>query len=318
MRSTCLAVAALLAAGTPAMAQQATTNRDPDAARLVTEDIPRFWAAFDGATLQDAAERFQTLYIDRGTPGLQGFLRGRIGNGRLLAASVAARPRFYAAIRGATMAIDTAAPVKRAIRESFHRLRDLYPDAVFPDVYFLVGRLNSGGTAAPAGLLIGAEMYARTDATPLDELGSWERAVITSADALPAIVAHELIHYQQRGDRETTLLARALTEGAADFVGELIAGRIINRAQHEYGDAHEAALWAEFEPAMRGTDVSAWMYQGDKAQGRPADLGYYVGYRICRAFYERAADRRAAIARILAIGNAEAFLTESGYAERFR
>jgi hypothetical protein len=305
-----LAVAACPAGGQ----QPAVTNRDPDAARLVTSDIGRFWAAYDGATLATAGQRFDSLYLAPGTPGLHGFVRGRIAAGRMLAATIASRPRFYASIREVTMAIDTAATVRIAIRQSFHRLRELYPAAVFPDVYFVVGRLNSGGTAVPAGLVIGAEMYARTPGTPVDELSSWERAVVTTFDVLPAIVAHELVHYQQAPSLERTLLARALREGAADFVGELISGQLLNRAQHAWAAPREAALWAEFRAARAGTDVSRWLYQGDQAGDRPADLGYWMGYRICQAFYERAADKRAAVARILAVTDAEAFLAESGYA----
>jgi hypothetical protein len=305
----CLALSVLSAP----LAGQAAQG-DPDRAQLITSDIPRFWQAYDGATLVDASDRFQRLYIDAGTPGLQGFVPGRLVSGRHVAAAVAARPRYYASIRAATLAVDTASGIKERIRTSFRALSARYADAVFPDVYFVIGRLNSGGTTAPAGLLIGAEMYARSDDTPLDELSAWERSVITSHEALPHIVAHELIHYQQPAPQSArTLLAGALREGAADFVGELISGGLINTAQHAYGDAHEAELWAEFREAMHGTDVSRWMYQGDRAGDRPADLGYYMGYRIARAYYERAADKRAALREILRHEDPVRFLSESGY-----
>jgi uncharacterized protein YjaZ len=133
---------------------------------------------------------------------------------------------------------------------------------------------------------------------------------------LPYIVAHELIHYQQPSDSGvTTLLGRAFREGSADFLGELISGGLINQIQREYGDAHEAELWREFSAAMHGQDVSKWMYQADKAGDRPADLGYYMGYRIAKAYYERAKDKKAAVKRILRETDVEALLRDSGYAE---
>ncbi len=300
--------------GRPVAAQEAVRNHDPDAARLVTEDIPRFWSALDGATLLDGADRFQHLYLEPGTPGLKAFLRGRIVNARALAGTVAARPRYYAAIRGTTLAVDTAGAVKARIRASFHRLADLYSEAVFPNVYFVIGRLNSGGTAGEVGLIIGAEMYARDLGTPTDELTPWEKAVVTSSDVLPSIVAHELIHFQQpEAKGSLTLLDQALREGSADFLGQLISGGIINRIQHLYGDAHEAALWDEFRKVMHGRDVSAWMYQGDQSVDRPPDLGYYIGYRITEAYYDRAEDKRAAIAEIITMRDADRFLAASGY-----
>ncbi len=308
-----VAALALLAAA-PAAAQ--TLNGDPEKVQLVTSDIPRFWQAYDGATLVNAAERFQRMYIDPGSPGVQGFVPGRIGSGRALAATVAARPRFYAAIRAATLAVDTASSVKARIRAGLRQFKALYPEARFPDVYFVIGRINSGGTAGDAGLYIGTEMFALGPDTPLDELGAWERAVVTTREVLPHIVLHELVHFQQPPDSTArTLLARALREGTADFVGQLASGGTFNTAQQAYGDAHEAALWAEFREAMRGTDVSRWMYQGEKATDRPADLGYYVGSRIAKAYYDRAADKRAALRDLLTTTDAEAILRASGYEE---
>jgi uncharacterized protein YjaZ len=80
-----------------------------------------------------------------------------------------------------------------------------------------------------------------------------------------------------------------------------------------YGDAHEQELWAEFRKEMLGTDINRWMYQGDREKDRPADLGYYIGYKICESFYHRAPEKREAVRRILQVTDAQGFLKESGY-----
>jgi hypothetical protein len=308
-----LAALLVLSASGPAQPSP-KPNRDPDAARLVTSDIPAFWQVFDKASLKDAAELFQREYLETGTAGLHDFVKNRIQSGRSLAATVAARPHYYAAIRQSTLEVDRNASVKQAIRTSFRRLKEIYPDAAFPDVYFVIGRMNSAGTVSSNGLLIGVEMNARNDSTPVDELTNWERAVTGQIANLPNIVAHELIHIQQPPEREkSTLLDLALMEGGADFLGEAISGGIINRVQRTYGDAHEQALWVEFQKDMAGTNTSRWLFQGDQSKDRPADLGYYMGYKICEAFYNRTADKREAVRRILRINDAEAFLRESGY-----
>jgi len=308
-----------------ASAQTGEPNRDPMKARLVTSDIPNFWRVFDKASLKDAADLFKREYLDVGSPGLRAFLEGRIQNERALAGTVAARPRYYAAIRESTLTLDQKPEIKEAIQASFRRLKEIYPEAIFPDVYFVIGRMNSAGTTdGGKGLLIGVEMNARSQDTPIDELNHWERAVIGQIANLPHIVAHELIHVEQqqanpkRGTSgKTTLLAQALGEGGADFLGEMISGGIINRVQRAYGEEHQEALWAEFSAAMHGTDPSQWLYQGDKAQGRPADMGYYEGFKICEAFYRRAGDKAEAIRRILAISDPDAILKEGGYGESF-
>lgn len=185
--------------------------------------------------------------------------------------------------------------MERAIRAPFYALEFLYPEAVFPTVYFVVGRLNSGGTISDQGLLIGAEMYRDTE-------------------GLPHIVAHELIHFQQLPlpDSVRTLLAQSIREGSADFIGELISGKHINTQAHEYGRAHEEELWIEFQDNMAGRDLSAWLYR-DPPGERPADLGYFMGYQITQAYYTRSSDKAAAIREIIGVRDFEQFLLESGY-----
>ncbi len=323
MRHFALIASVMVFAGTPVGRPdshlQATTaqpigqNHDPDAAKLITSDIPSFWRVFDNATLTTAAELFQREYIDAGTLGVKGFLANRIVNGRYLAATVAARPRYYAAIRKNSLALDRSPEIKESIRAGFRRLKALYSEAVFPDVYFLIGRMNSAGTTSPDALLIGVEMNGRDESTPIDELTNWERAVTGRIADLPHIVAHELVHIQQ-SNAESTLLAFSLREGGADFIAELTSGAHTNRAQHAYGNAHEHELWEEFRNAMHGSELTRWLFQGDRSTDRPADLGYYIGYKVCEAFYRRANNKSEAVRRIIRITDADGFLRESEYA----
>src|SRR5204862_56629 len=132
----------------------------------------------------------------------------------------------------------------------------LYPPAVFPDVYFVIGRFNSGGTSSKHGLLIGAEMY-------------------RDPARLPAIVSHELIHFQQHY-ASPTLLEHAFMEGTADFIGALIAGEQINPRASQYGLAHEHELWQEFQGHFDDRNFLPWMY-GRPTDRRPNDLGSSIG-----------------------------------------
>ena len=253
--------------------------------------------------------------------------RDTAGMGDLLAgynldAAVQHRPRFFGAIRPVTLAVDTARAVKDAIRAAYRRLAAIYPEAAFPPVYFLIGQLTSGGTVSDAGQLIGLEMHARTTDTPVDELSPWEQRVVGSIDALPGIVAHELIHSEaalarggvvQAESAAKTLLAKSLDEGCASFLGQLISGgKIVNA--NSYGMQHEAELWREFQQEMNGTKVDNWLYQGDRSKDRPADLGYFVGSRICESYYEHANDKHAAVLDILRMRDPAAFVRQSGYA----
>lgn len=241
-----------------------------------------------------------------------------------LEAAVRRRPRFFAAIRRNTMAIDTAHAIKDSIRAYYRRLQALYPQAVFPPVYFLIGQLTSGGTTGESGQLIGTELHAADPSTPLDELSAYERRVMGQVDGLPGIVAHELMHIQQADARagatavestsRETLLAQSLDEGCASFLAAVVMRVDPAQAASPYGLAHEHDLWLEFQRDMSGTDASNWLYQGDRARDRPPDLGYFVGARICAAYYAQASDKGQAVRDIFAMPSARDFLARSGYA----
>src|SRR5262249_11107102 len=111
---------------------------DPDAARLITTDIPNFWQAYDKATPQNLAEILERDYLQRGSPGLKDFQRLRIRDAETLAKAINAYPKYYASIRESTLRV---ASMEKRIRAPFYALKHLYPEAVFPDVYFLIGRL---------------------------------------------------------------------------------------------------------------------------------------------------------------------------------
>lgn len=307
LKRACAGALLLLALSTAAWGQ----SPDPDAARLVTEDLDRFWEAFDRAAPEFPAEPFETLYLGRGSAGLKDFIRLRIGDATKLSDTVRKNAAYYSSIRESTKQIPQ---MERSIRSSFYALKYLYPDAVFPDVYFLVGRLTTGGTFSEKALLIGAEMYGRTPTTPLEGLSDWLRQVLSPGDRLPHIVAHELIHYQQKYPPNESLLGQAIREGSADFLSELISGRHINQHVHEFADPREAELWQEFQQKMHGKDFAGWLYS--TTPGRPNDLGYWIGYKIVRSYYDRSSDKRQAIRDILEIKDFDAFLKKSGYAEK--
>jgi hypothetical protein len=295
-----------------------TFNTDPDAVRMVTEDLGRFWAAWDEA-VQDPARRreiFLEQYLEAGTAGLHKFLELRIGDVDQLLAAIDAHPGYYESLRELTPRASAAA---EPVLAGLHDLQRLFPEAVFPDTYVVIGRMNSGGTIDLAGLLIGFEMYGLTPDTPVGELGEWHRRVIGPVDRLPLIIMHELIHFQQavHGRLDfTTLLGQSLAEGAADFITELVLGSHPHRHVHEWALSREAELWAEFREKMHGEELSGWLYDGAGIEGRPADLGYFIGYRIAQAYLEQVGDKQAAVHDIITMTDPEAFLEVSGYAER--
>ena len=127
-----------------------------------------------------------------------------------------------------------------------------------------------------------------------------------------------MIHfYQPDPPEQRTLLERCLREGIADFLGELISGERVKGLNgprvYPYGEAHEAELWAEFEAHKSDPGRGEWLYS-QTSDDRPQNLGYWLGYQITEAYFERAQDKHRAVREILRMTDPEDFLRRSGYA----
>lgn len=294
-------------------------HSNPNKARFVTSDISLFWKAYDhaiAAAPKDRAAIFQREYIDVGTIGLADLsMYGRI-DAEELAKNIDSHANYYRAIRQITLDIDTQ---KAETITAFRKLKELYPQAYFPDTYFVIGNFGGGGTAGGDGLLIDTEMFARASGVPTTELDTWEKSHALPPTEIPPVVAHEFVHFLQASSSQASLLCKCLSEGSADFISKLAAGRLLssNQQAHEWANTRERELWEEFQKEMNGTDISHWLYAGSGKGDRPADLGYWMGYKIAEAYYQNTSDKKRAIKDILMMSDCTEFLKASRYAEKF-
>jgi len=291
-------------------------NTDPEKAQLVTSDIDLFWKAYDHAQREPdkAVEIYDREYFDRGSVGLQDYYTIKIQSTEQFVKNQRGMPNFYRAIRPNTLRVATMTP---QIRAGFRKLKEVYPAATFPNIYFLIGRYNSAGTASSHGMLIGTDQLSGTPDTPLGELNLWARNGLGSLETLPYVVAHEHIHYLQKMSSDRSLLRGVIEEGMADFLAELTTGHNPSVRRVAYGNAHEKELWAALQKEITSENWGNWIANGDQeTPDHPSDLGYYVGYRICQAYYEEMADKKQAVADMLNITDYPAFLAKSRYAEK--
>lgn len=280
----------------------------PDGAQpgpvVSTTDVHHFVTALHRLTPGDSVCAPFGDYLRSGTPGLAAYT-SKFGVGQSeLCAAVRQRPERYARLDTTLAGFDSAGA---QIRTIFARFETLQPGATLPRVYVVVGNGIAGGTTTHGSnpiILIGAELT-------------------HSVAGLPWTVAHELAHTQQHYPMwrmatvgpswfRASLLRQSLHEGIADVVAEALTGEPKYNA---YGEAHERALWGEFQRAMDRGDYHGWLYNGREARpgGRPPDLGYWMGYRIAKAYYDRTPDKARAIRDMLQIRDFDAFLTASGY-----
>jgi len=300
MKKNCFFIFFLIVLSTITKAQP-QYPQDPFKADFHTEDIYKFWKAFDKIDTYEG-NPFEE-YIQEGSQGVQDFIPYRIGSPENLLKVVIDRKLDYEAIRENSYNISSQ---EKQVKASFYALKHWYPEAVFPTTYFVIGAFNSGGTSSENGLLIGVEMQ-------------------NDISNIPFIVAHELIHYQQKyielfmDGRESTLLEQSIMEGSADFIAELISGRHINETAFDFGYAEEGILIKEFIEIMDDHEYNGWLYgSAGKKEGRPNDLGYWVGYQVTNAYFQKSIDKKQAIEEILNIKDFTDFAEKSGYFQKFK
>ncbi|MFC3660372.1 gliding motility protein GldB-related protein [Luteimonas notoginsengisoli] len=73
----------------------------------------------------------------------------------------------------------------------------------------------------------------------------------------------------------------------------------------------ELEIETRFAADIDKTDLSDWVYNA--TPDTPGDLGYWVGYRIAKAYYRNAPDKRQALRDIMDMEDPKAFLEKSGW-----
>lgn len=305
-----LLLATLLMALSPTSAALAQ-GRSPGAIVVVSDDVARFWTAYDAVRqIPDPAQQeaeFQRLYIDQGTPGLHAFMEAKGYDAATYVAAINAYPRYWDTVRPRTA---LAFGALTRLEDHLDRFRALYPDLRPAGIYFEVGALRSGGTTLENKVLIGVEMATGDQSVDVSQMPERLQRFFTTYFAsdplanLDLLAVHEVVHTQERGERQT-LLAQAVYEGVADFVAEQVTGRMPALAYVTYGPANDAAIKAAFRQDMLANDYSGWLYNGTDNAFGVRDLGYYVGYAIVSAYYARAADKPAAIKAMIELDFAD-------------
>lgn len=280
---------------------------------VTTIDIDHFWTAYDNLknckSFSDSVNCFQKFYLDKATNGLLDFVQVRDFTPEKFVNAVSQNSAFYQSIRRNTLVAKQAESV---VEEVFAKFKILYPDFKPFKVCFAIGIKNTGGTVSNQFVLIGTEVT-----TAMSASDSFNSDAIV--ERIRGIVAHECVHTQQiQADHaaiQCPLLYQSIKEGACDFIAELINGK-----KHEdgYGEKNEARLWTEFKNELCNQNTGNWLYNGSTVKDKPGDLGYFIGYAICKEYYENTADKKQAVVDIIGMTDAIRFLELSRYDQKFR
>jgi hypothetical protein len=267
-----------------------------------TDDVDLFYKVYDAADGHPTAEQLQRDYLDAGSEGLHNLAKLRNVSGVRIADTLSKHPELYVKARGCTAALPR---VRERVEVALRNLVRLYPQARTPPVTIAVGRGKPVGVGSPVtGLQIGLEALCSAE---------WMNPNVE--DRFVHVIVHEYAHIQQVrelvDDEHPTVLERSLIEGAAEFVAALTSGKTGYAHFDALTKGREREIETAFVADVDQTELSRWVDNSTMEKGN--DLGYWVGYRICKAYYQRATDKRRALREILELSDPHAFLAKSGW-----
>ena len=269
-----------------------------------TADVARFYRLYDAAHGHPSAQALQDDYIDSGSPGLRHLAQIRGVTGEKIASAITAHPEIFSDAKRCMAVLPS---VHDRVSAALLKLRQLYPEAVFPPITITVSRGKPVGVADSTGVMIGLEALCA-----VNYLGA------NLQDRFVHTITHEFAHVQQAkasprlyNDPKPTVLASSLIEGGADFTATLISGEAHYKSPYAPDPSRYKAVETQFLADKDKTDLSQWIDNGSLTD--PGDLGYWVGYRIVKSYYEHSANKGQALRDILEMKDPKAFLARSGW-----
>lgn len=284
--------------------------------RISNTDVTHFWKAYDQVQqTRDSLKQIEIIkseYLHKASPALKALIKMDTLSASDYLKSIQKSSKRWNKVREKTVQL---AQQDYHIEKLYEAFKKVYPSFHSPQISFVIGIFNRGGTTTREFILIGTEVVALTASSDPE-----------IKQATEYNIAHELVHVQQdyingvNNEEEyhnLDLLGWALMEGSCDFIAEKLLGKLPYIAYMDYGRKHEGELWTEFKKDMYLLDTEKWMYNGNASPDKPADLAYFIGYAICKSYYERAEDKKAALKAIININYSKnehhAFFKKAGY-----
>ena len=285
-------------------AAQPNYPRTPEEAKLVYTDLVHFVEAYNELPNNtDTLQVLQTMYFDRGSDGLKEYISRHKLSPERIRDAILADPERYALLPDFLVNISKVENVYSKLMQDYSKV---LPEAMYPPTYLLVGANKGIGQASLVGQLITVTRVA------------------DNVEKLKKLMTHELSHFQEAmamgGQKYAALytapnnmLGICLREGGAEFVTSLVLNEITQTAALDYLNKNEDNLKEQFTEDLKTQNTEFWLWASINQNKYPNLLGYAMGYMICKNYYEQAADKPAALQKILRMDDATSFAQASGY-----
>jgi hypothetical protein len=291
---------------------------------VVTTDTDNFWSAYDHITsTTDSSQQYEfldRLFISIGTPGLKAMMAARSYTNKSYIDAIQTYPLYWSSIRKSMLG---AQHYSKEIAKNVSKLKTLYPALKPAKIYFTVGAFKSGGTTMDSLVLIGTEIAMADQHTDFKEFDDKQPGLARYLKTYPVDILvftniHEYVHTQQRTTVAPNLLGQCILEGVAEFIAEKATGKSSTAPALNYGKFNKLRIEEVFCGVMFNASNGFWLYSNVENEFNQRDLGYYVGYAICEAYYNKASKKAAAIQEMIELDYSDkddliTFAEQSGY-----
>ena len=268
---------------------------------LSFDDLANFWKAYDKVVVtEDTSEQLdiiQSTYFDKASAELKLTLILERHSAEDFLKNFNAYPEFWRGLRERTRYLMIN---YRQVEAAIGRLRTICRKINIPDINFSMGYFDFGGRPFADKVMIFSEVVLADGnfdrSTFPHSLNNYQHYIVTAAIYF---ALHEIIHTRQNGFKAQDLLTMCIMEGSCDFIAELAMDEPLQRPYLVLGNRFEKRLWESFKKEMDGFAHDKWLYNRGHVPKGEEDLGYFMGYAICKYYYINSPDKRKAIQRIM-------------------
>lgn len=273
--------------------------------KIISDDVTNFWNAYDKIILEkDSTKQIQlinTLYINKGTPGLDGIMKARRYSAEEYVFAINHYPKFWTSVRKNTL---QAGKYSNEIQKGINKLKEIYPDLKPKNTYFEIGILRTNGTILDGMALIGSEVALTDKSVITSEFDSRYPHLRSYFDTNPIknvifLNVHEYLHTQQNTTLGNSVLAQTVLEGVAEFLAETALNKKSPNPQIEFGYKNEAQIKTAFEKEMFSPYLGNWIWNNPNNAFGMRDLAYFVGFAICKKYYDESTNKKLAVKEMI-------------------
>lgn len=285
-------------------AQQPNYPTQAQNAELNYSDLENFVNAFKALEKDtDTIEIFNKMYFEKASIGLKEFVNRHGLTAQMLKKAVAKSPDKYRKIETFIEDLDE---LKSKLVKVLKDFQNIVPNTMFAPTYLLVGANRGIAQASQFGQLVTITRLLKNE------------------ERLLQVIIHELAHFQQAktlgGPQYVALYSQAnnmlgicLREGGAEFITDQVFGSITQSKSIDYYVENEVELKQKFLEDLKSQDNSFWLWDSVGQKDYPQLLGYVMGYKIWKNYYNKAGDSDQVIGEILNLTDPDKYIEKSDY-----